>query len=43
MISVKYIESAWMIVDGLTKALQNNNFSCSIVWWGKVGRSLEIT
>jgi hypothetical protein len=27
MISVEYAESARMIVEGLTKALQNNNFS----------------
>jgi len=26
MISVEYIESAKMMADGLTKALQNNNF-----------------
>ena len=27
MISVEYIESARMMADGLTKALQNNDFS----------------
>jgi hypothetical protein len=27
MISVEYTESAKMMVDGLTKALQNNDFS----------------
>ena len=27
MISVEYTESAWMMADGLTKALQNNDFS----------------
>ena len=27
MISVEYIESVKIIVDGLTKALQNNDFS----------------
>ena len=26
MISVEYTESAWMMADGLTKALQNNDF-----------------
>ena len=27
MISIEYTESAWMMVNGLTKALQNNDFS----------------
>ena len=27
MISIEYTENAWMMADGLTKVLQNNNFS----------------
>ena len=30
MITVEYTESAWMMVDGLTKVLINNTFECFV-------------
>src|SRR5271168_290014 len=30
VINVEYTESAWMMADGLTKALQNNDFVCFV-------------